>query len=65
MIDFGPVPSRRLGKNLGINNVPAKICSYSCVYCQLGKATKKRIDRQAYYSPERILKEVRNKVVWS
>jgi len=62
MIGFGPVPSRRLGKSLGINNIPAKICSYSCVYCQLGKATKMRIDRQAYYSPERILKEVRNKV---
>jgi len=62
MIGFGPVPSRRLGKSLGINNIPAKICSYSCVYCQLGKATKKKIDRQAYYSPERILKEVRNKV---
>ena len=26
---FGPVPSRRLGRSLGINNVPPKTCSYS------------------------------------
>jgi wyosine [tRNA(Phe)-imidazoG37] synthetase (radical SAM superfamily) len=59
---FGPVPSRRLGKSLGINNVPAKTCSYSCVYCQLGKTTKMTMDRQAFYKPEDILNEVRLKV---
>ncbi|MBS7633288.1 radical SAM protein [Candidatus Bathyarchaeota archaeon] len=62
MIAFGPVPSRRLGKSLGINNIPAKICSYSCVYCQLGKTTKTRINRQTFYSPKRIFEEVENKV---
>ena len=36
MLTFGPVPSRRLGRSLGINNIPLKVCSYSCVYCQLG-----------------------------
>ena len=35
-IAFGPVPSRRLGRSLGINNIPPKHCSYSCVYCQVG-----------------------------
>ena len=59
---FGPVPSRRLGKSLGINNVPAKTCSYSCVYCQLGKTTKMTIDRQAFYKPEDIFNEARQKV---
>jgi wyosine [tRNA(Phe)-imidazoG37] synthetase (radical SAM superfamily) len=29
---FGPIPSRRLGKSLGINNIPHKVCSYSCAY---------------------------------
>ena len=29
MIAFGPVPSRRLGRSLGINNIPAKICTYA------------------------------------
>ena len=62
MISFGPVPSRRLGKSLGINNIPAKICSYSCVYCQLGKATKMKANRQAFYSPERIFEDVKNKI---
>ncbi len=36
-IAFGPVPSRRLGNSLGINNIPAKTCSYGCVYCQVGR----------------------------
>lgn len=62
MIGFGPVPSRRLGKSLGINNIPAKICSYSCVYCQLGNTIKMSVDRQAFYSPKRILDEARRKV---
>jgi len=36
---FGPVPSRRLGYSLGINNVKCKICTYDCVYCQAGQTT--------------------------
>ena len=59
---FGPVPSRRLGKSLGINNIPAKTCSYSCVYCQLGRTIKMTDDRQAFYEPEDISKDVRRKV---
>lgn len=59
---FGPVPSRRLGKSLGINNIPAKTCSYSCVYCQLGRTIKMRADRQAFYESEDISKDVRRKV---
>ena len=35
MIAFGPVPYKRLGRSLGINNIPPKICTYSCVYCQV------------------------------
>lgn len=62
MLAFGPVPSRRLGKSLGINNVPAKTCSYSCVYCQLGKTMKMTMDRQAFYKPEDIFDKVRQKV---
>jgi hypothetical protein len=32
----GPVPSRRLGKSPGVNNVPGKTCTYSCAYCPVG-----------------------------
>ena len=59
---FGPVPSRRLGKSIGINNIPPKICSYSCVYCQLGKSSKLLSDRQAYYDPNELLIEVKEKI---
>lgn len=61
MIAFGPVPSRRLGKSLGVNNIPAKICSYSCVYCQLGNTVKLSVERRGFYKPRKILKEVKKK----
>jgi wyosine [tRNA(Phe)-imidazoG37] synthetase (radical SAM superfamily) len=59
---FGPVPSRRLGKSLGINNIPVKNCSYSCVYCQVGKTLNMIIKRQKFYKPEDILRDVRKKI---
>ncbi|MEW6374532.1 MAG: radical SAM protein [Thermodesulfobacteriota bacterium] len=59
---FGPVPSRRLGQSLGINNIPPKVCTYSCVYCQLGRTAKLQIERNAFYEPEEILKEVKDKI---
>jgi wyosine [tRNA(Phe)-imidazoG37] synthetase (radical SAM superfamily) len=39
-ITYGPVPSRRLGRSLGINLSPAgrKLCSFDCQYCQYGFA---------------------------
>ena len=59
MISFGPVPSRRLGRSLGINNiVTPKICSYNCVYCQVGKTTKKSAERQVFFRPEVIFRNV-------
>jgi len=36
---FGPVPSRRLGRSLGVDLVPFKTCTYNCIYCQLGSTT--------------------------
>ena len=62
MIAFGPVPSRRLGRSLGVNNIPPKICTYSCVYCQLGRTIKMQVERQCFYQPDRIFREVRDKV---
>ena len=61
-IIFGPVPSRRLGRSLGLNNIPPKICSYSCAYCQLGRTVKIKIERQAFYKPEEILNAVQDKL---
>jgi wyosine [tRNA(Phe)-imidazoG37] synthetase (radical SAM superfamily) len=62
LIVFGPVPSRRLGRSLGINNIPAKVCSYSCVYCQLGNTVKMQIDRQSFYEPELIYEMVKKHI---
>ena len=59
---FGPVPSRRLGRSLGINNIPPKVCSYSCAYCQLGRAIKMQSDRQPFYDPEWLSRDVHDKV---
>lgn len=59
MISFGPIPSRRLGKSLGINNIPsAKKCSYSCIYCQVGITRKLSITRTNFFDPEVIFTEV-------
>ena len=55
---FGPVPSRRLGKSLGINNIPPKICTYSCVYCQLGRSLDMTISRKEFYDPVELKDEV-------
>jgi wyosine [tRNA(Phe)-imidazoG37] synthetase (radical SAM superfamily) len=62
VIAFGPVPSRRLGRSLGINNIPPKVCTYSCVYCQLGRTIEMQVARRLFYEPSEILEAVQNKV---
>ncbi len=71
---FGPVPSRRLGHSLGVNNIaagateaagteePPKICTYACVYCQLGRTLHMQITRQAFYAPADLVAAVREKI---
>jgi wyosine [tRNA(Phe)-imidazoG37] synthetase (radical SAM superfamily) len=59
---FGPVPSRRLGHSLGINNIPPKVCTYSCVYCQIGKTIELCHERQAFYRIDDLAREVKEKV---
>jgi len=46
---YGPVPSRRLGFSLGIDIIPFKTCSLDCIYCQLGRTSKKIIWRKKYF----------------
>lgn len=55
---FGPVFSRRLGLSLGVNNIPYKVCTYSCVYCQLGRTLRLSVERAPYSDPPRIAEEV-------
>lgn len=58
-IVFGPVPSRRLGLSLGIDLVPYKICTYNCVYCQIGSAESSDLVRKSYYSNEQAISELK------
>ncbi len=51
---FGPVPSRRLGRSLGVDLVPYKTCTFDCIYCDLGRTTRKTTSRQSYVPPEEI-----------
>lgn len=60
---FGPIPSRRLGRSLGVNNIPHKVCSYACVYCQVGRTSIKDIERREFFKPAEIVKEVGDKIV--
>ena len=56
---YGPVPSRRLGRSLGVDLVPFKTCTYDCVYCQLGPTTQKTTTREQWVEPGRVLDQVR------
>ena len=62
LLTFGPVPSRRLGHSLGINNIPPKICSYACIYCQVGKTIRMQVERGAFYTPENLFKAVEKRI---
>ena len=58
MYTYGPVPSRRLGRSLGVSPIPPKTCSYSCVYCQLGRTNRLQIERKSFYPKEDIFSEI-------
>lgn len=55
---FGPVPSRRLGRSLGIDLVPFKTCTMNCVFCQLGDTTCESIERREYVPTADVLAEL-------
>jgi wyosine [tRNA(Phe)-imidazoG37] synthetase (radical SAM superfamily) len=55
---FGPVPSRRLGLSLGVDLIPPKTCTYDCLYCQIGKTTRKAIEPASYVPVEAVIAEL-------
>jgi wyosine [tRNA(Phe)-imidazoG37] synthetase (radical SAM superfamily) len=59
---FGPVPSRRLGRSLGLDLVPFKTCTYDCIYCQLGRTTCKTVERRPWVPPGEVLAELKDKL---
>jgi len=58
-VTYGPVPSRRLGFSLGVDIIPYKVCSYNCIYCQLGKTTSRTLTRKPYVSPATVIKGIK------
>ncbi len=46
---FGPIPSRRLGRSLGVSPIPEQTCNYTCTYCQLGRTTHMTNKRQNFF----------------
>lgn len=59
---FGPVPSRRLGRSLGLDLTPAKTCTYDCRYCQLTATNHLGAERQMFFEPADLLSELREKL---
>ena len=55
---FGPIPSRRLGRSLGIDLVPHKTCSHDCVYCEAGETTLLTLERQEYVPVDEVIREL-------
>jgi len=67
-IIYGPVPSWRLGRSLGVDLVSTegKTCSFDCIYCQLGRTVYPRVERQEFITMTQLAREleaVRNNVV--
>ena len=59
---YGPVPSWRLGKSLGIDLLSTKVksCSFDCVYCQLGKTTNRLTERREFVSCKELEEALEN-----
>ena len=55
---FGPINSRRFGRSLGIDLLPAKICSFDCLYCECGWTTQKTLDRSELVPTVEVLAEI-------
>ncbi len=59
---YGPVPSRRLGRSLGVDLVPYKTCTYDCIYCQLGQTTCKTVERKEWVPMKEVAAQLKDKL---
>ncbi len=58
---YGPVPSWRLGASLGIDPICERnVCSFDCVYCQLGRTTEKTAERREFISTQQLENDLRD-----
>ncbi len=58
---YGPVPSWRLGSSLGIDllSQEEKVCTFDCIYCQLGPTKAYTTKRKLYVPTREVLKEIK------
>ena len=56
---YGPVPSWRLGRSLGVDVIPFKICSFNCIYCETGRTTNLTVERKEYVSKASVIEELK------
>ncbi len=59
---FGPVPSRRLGLSLGVDLIPAKTCTYDCLYCQVGRTTQRTVQTDAFVPIQEVIDELKKRL---
>lgn len=59
---YGPVPSWRLGSSLGVDPISQKdkICTFDCIYCQIGKTYKFSDKRKIYVQTDDIVNEIKS-----
>ncbi|MDY0145383.1 MAG: radical SAM protein [Kiritimatiellia bacterium] len=55
---FGPVPSRRFGRSLGVDLTPLKTCSFNCPFCQLGPTEHSTLERRDYVPIADVQEEI-------
>jgi wyosine [tRNA(Phe)-imidazoG37] synthetase (radical SAM superfamily) len=55
---YGPIPSRRLGRSLGVDPIPLKSCNWNCVYCQLGRTSPLINERREWVPRADVVAEV-------
>ena len=47
-----------MGRSLGIDVIPAKTCSYDCIYCESGPTTRLSLERECFVEPGRVIREL-------
>ena len=59
-IVYGPVPSWRLGRSLGVDllSTATNTCSFDCAYCQLGPTANPQTERTEFVSLGDLAKEL-------
>ncbi len=56
---YGPVPSWRLGKSLGVDPVCERACSFDCVYCQVGKTETLTAEQRKFVEAEDVERDLK------